>query len=65
MLSPFTGTLGTPEHLAWIEDSRALQAAYHRRQSKWRRKIGLPWPRKPSDVRPPPGELELDADDDG
>ena len=61
-LEPFIGTLGSPEHLAWIERGRALQKAYRARQRAWNRKIGTPWPyRVHVDLRPHPGLIEDDT----
>jgi hypothetical protein len=61
-LEPFTGALGSAEHVAWIERGRALQRAYHASQRARKRKIGTPWPyRVRVDLRPHPGLIDDDV----
>jgi len=63
-LEPFTGALGSAEHVAWMEHGRALQRAYRAQQRAWKRKIGTPWPyRVRVDLRPHPGLIDDDVPD--
>lgn len=61
-LEPLIHPLGSPEHIAWVQQSKALQKAYRASQRAWKRKIEQPWPyRKPVDLRPHPGLIEDDT----
>lgn len=60
-LEPLQAPLGSPEHLAWMEQSAALQKAYRKRQRAYKRSINLAWPyRVAVDVRPHPGLIDTD-----
>lgn len=61
LLEPLMHPLGSPEHMAWIQQGIALQKAYRSRQRAWKKKTGVPWPhRVPVDMRPHPGLIEND-----
>ena len=54
-IEPFTGTLGSPDHLAWMKEceglNRKASARFARRQSQ----LGRPVPKRiPPDSRPAP-----------
>jgi hypothetical protein len=62
MLKPFTGELGSPDHHAWIEESRQLHKAYRTKRRAWLKQVGWPWPyRAHVDLRPHPGLIEDDT----
>jgi len=61
-LEPLTDPIGSAEHGAWLEQSRALQKAYRAKRRAWCKAAEWPWPaRKPVDIRPHPGLIDDDV----
>lgn len=47
--------LGSPEHLAWMEENRLKRSAAARKQGRRVAAIGRPWPKRiPPEVKPDP-----------
>jgi len=66
MLKPFTGELGSPDHLAWMEKSKGLQKANRSKRRAWCKACNWPWPaRRPDDRKPAPLTGDWDSTEEG
>lgn len=50
--------VGTPEHAAWQAEQLAKNKRASAKRARWAARIGMPFPRSATDLRPDPGTLD-------
>jgi hypothetical protein len=51
---------GTPEHAVWQAEQLAKNKKASAKRARWAARIGTPFPRSATDLRPDPGTLDVD-----
>ena len=55
---PFSGTLGSEEHLAWMQECEGLREAYSLRREEYVAALGRPYPQRRRNKPPAPGRID-------
>jgi hypothetical protein len=51
-------TPGAPEHVAWVAEQLAKNKRASAKRARWAARLGRPFPRSATDLRPDPGTLD-------